>query len=195
MRFERGSYNPGYETLCVLRRENTAGHVAGQVALSVGLAHDLAGHRPSARSPQSSLHPAALAGYPPLMKGITVNIAPLDAVGIAHRYIALWNETDAARRHRLLAADWTADARYVDPLTSAIGAEQIDALVNAVQQRYPGFRFHLKGHADAHGEHLRFSWTLGPSGAEDLIEGTDFAEVENGKLRSVTGFLDKVPSA
>ncbi|WP_210392573.1 hypothetical protein [Variovorax sp. PAMC 28711] len=37
VRFERGSYKPGYETLRVVRRENTAGNVAGQVALSVGL--------------------------------------------------------------------------------------------------------------------------------------------------------------
>jgi hypothetical protein len=124
-----------------------------------------------------------------------MNTAALDAVGIAHRYIALWNEPDAARRRQRLADDWTADARYVDPMAGATGAEQIDALISAVQQRYPGFRFRLKGQADAHGEHLRFSWTLGPRGAEDLIEGTDFAEVESGKLRSVTGFLDKVPSA
>jgi hypothetical protein len=124
-----------------------------------------------------------------------MNTAALDAVGIAHRYIALWNEPVAARRRQRLADDWTADARYVDPMAGATGAEQIDALISAVQQRYPGFRFRLKGQADAHGEHLRFSWTLGPRGAEDLIEGTDFAEVESGKLRSVTGFLDKVPSA
>ena len=122
-----------------------------------------------------------------------MNTAALDAVGIAHRYIAVWNETDPARRRERLEADWTADARYVDPLMQAAGLAQIDALVGAVHQRYPGFRFRLKGTADAHGEHLRFSWTLGPSGAEDLIEGTDFAQVDSGKLRSVTGFLDKVP--
>jgi hypothetical protein len=34
---------------------------------------------------------------------------------------------------------------------------------------------------------------LGPSGAEDLIEGTDFAQLDAGRLQSVTGFLDKVP--
>ena len=33
----------------------------------------------------------------------------------------------------------------------------------------------------------------GPSGAEDLVEGTDFVQLESGKLRAVTGFLDKVP--
>ena len=116
-----------------------------------------------------------------------------DATTIAQRYIAVWNEPDAARRLLLLEEGWTADARYVDPLMQASGHEQIGMLVGAVHQRYPGFRFALLGRPDGHGEHLRFCWTLGPAGAEDLIQGTDFARLEAGKLQSVTGFLDKVP--
>lgn len=122
-----------------------------------------------------------------------MNTAAHDAATIAQRYIAVWNETDDARRTALIEAGWTADARYVDPIAQASGREQISALVGAVQQRYPGFRFHLFGKAEAHGDNLRFSWTLGPSGAEDLIQGTDFAQLDAGKLSSVTGFLDKVP--
>ena len=122
-----------------------------------------------------------------------MNTAALDATAIASRYIAVWNETDAARRLQLLEAGWTTDARYADPLMQASGHEAISALVGAVHQRYPGFRFALAGSPDAHGDHLRFSWTLGPSSAADLIQGTDFAQLEAGKLQSVTGFLDKVP--
>jgi hypothetical protein len=119
--------------------------------------------------------------------------ATFDATGIAHRYIALWNETDAERRRQMLESGWSADARYVDPVMQARGHAEIDTLVDAVHQRFPGFRFALAGAADAHGDNLRFSWTLGPSDAADLIEGTDFAQVDGGKLQSVTGFLDKVP--
>ncbi|VTU34124.1 nuclear transport factor 2 family protein [Variovorax sp. PBL-E5] len=122
-----------------------------------------------------------------------MNTAAPDATRVADQYIALWNETDAGRRLQLLEAHWTDDARYVDPMAEASGRVQISTLVGGVQQRFPGFRFRLKGQPDAHGEHLRFSWTLGPSGAEDLIEGTDFAELDAGRLRSVTGFLDRVP--
>jgi hypothetical protein len=50
--------------------------------------------------------------------------------------------------------------------------------------------FRLAGHADK----LRFSWALGPASESDMIQGTDFAVVENGLLRSVIGFLDKVPA-
>ncbi|MDP9893174.1 hypothetical protein J2W32_001521 [Variovorax boronicumulans] len=122
-----------------------------------------------------------------------MNTAAHDATTIAQRYIAVWNEADAGRRAALIEAGWTADAHYVDPIAQASGREQISALVGAVHQRYPGFRFNLLGKAEAHGDNLRFSWTLGPSGAEDLIQGTDFAQLDAGKLRSVTGFLDKVP--
>ncbi|PIF77622.1 SnoaL-like protein [Variovorax sp. 54] len=122
-----------------------------------------------------------------------MNTAAHDPHAIATGYIAVWNETDAARRAALIEAGWTADARYVDPMAQASGREQISALVGAVHQRYPGFRFHLLGKAEAHGDNLRFSWTLGPSGADDLIQGTDFAQIDAGKLRAVTGFLDKVP--
>lgn len=123
-----------------------------------------------------------------------MNTATPDAVGIAQRYIALWNETDAARRQQLLDTGWAPDARYADPLMQASGHDAISALVGAVHQRYPGFRFALAGNADAHGDNVRFSWTLGPSGAADLIQGTDFVQLAAGRLQSVTGFLDKVPA-
>ncbi len=123
-----------------------------------------------------------------------MNTASIDAAGIAQRYIAVWNEADAGQRRQLLESGWTTDAHYVDPMMQARGLDDIGALVGAVHQRFPGFRFRLKGAADAHGEHVRFSWMLGPEGAEDMIEGTDFAQVDGGKLRAVTGFLDKVPA-
>ncbi len=123
-----------------------------------------------------------------------MNTFTIDAASVAHNYIALWNETDADRRLALLDKAWTEDARYVDPMMQASGRTEISALVAGVHQRFPGFRFRLKGQADAHGDHLRFSWTLGPSEAQDLIEGTDFVRLESGRLHSVTGFLDKVPA-
>jgi hypothetical protein len=43
---------------------------------------------------------------------------------------------------------------------------------------------------------VRFSWSLGPGDCVDApIEGTDFAVIENGLIKAITGFLDKVPTA
>ena len=117
-----------------------------------------------------------------------------DATRIANRYIAVWNESDPARRRAMLAEEWNADATYVDPLASSAGVDEIAALIGAVQARFPGFRFALDGRSDGYGDRIRFSWTLGPTAEPDMIRGTDFIVVENGRLQSVTGFLDKVPA-
>ena len=118
-----------------------------------------------------------------------------NAQHIADRYIAVWNERDPARRRSLLTDGWTEDARYVDPLMQGQGREQIGALIAAVHERFADFRFALIGQADGHGDQLRFSWGLGPEGAESPIKGTDFVVVDGGRVASVTGFLDQVPAA
>lgn len=112
---------------------------------------------------------------------------------IAETYIAAWNETDAAARKAMIADTWTGDATYVDPMAAVEGHAGVDALIAGVQERFPGFRFALIGEPDGHGEHVRFSWGLGPGGADAPIKGTDYVRVEDGRLKSVTGFLDQVP--
>jgi len=117
-----------------------------------------------------------------------------DAATLAARYIALWNETDPNRRRALLADGWDVDASYADPLMSGRGHEQIAALIGAVHKRFPGFRFELDGRIDSLDDKVRFSWALGPAGQPDVIKGTDFAVIEGGRIKAVTGFLDKVPA-
>jgi hypothetical protein len=112
---------------------------------------------------------------------------------IASRYIDLWNERSPDRRRAMLSQHWTRDAKYTDPLMSGDGHDGVDALISGVQARFPDFRFQLIGQPNGFGEHLRFSWGLGPDGADSPIKGTDFAVVQDGKIRSITGFLDQVP--
>lgn len=114
---------------------------------------------------------------------------------VAGAYIAVWNETDPERRQALLAAGWAEGATYADPMMAAAGRDQIAALIEGVQTRFPGFRFALQGAVDGFGDNLRFSWSLGPAEEPEMIQGTDFAVIEGGRLKSVTGFLDKVPAA
>lgn len=116
-----------------------------------------------------------------------------DLIRIASRYIDLWNERTASRRREILSQEWTVDARYADPLMRGNGHEEVDALIAGVQQRFPDFRFKLIGEPNGFGDHLRFSWGLGPDGVDSPIKGTDFAELKEGRIRSITGFLDQVP--
>jgi hypothetical protein len=51
------------------------------------------------------------------------------------------------------------------------------------------------GPVDAHHQQARFSWTLGPAGAEAPVAGFDVVVTdEDGRIKTVLGFLDRVPS-
>ncbi|EYS89247.1 polyketide cyclase [Cupriavidus sp. SK-4] len=118
-----------------------------------------------------------------------------DPATLADRYLAAWNETDAARRRELIALAWTESASYVDPLMRGDGHGGIDAMIAAVQAKFPGFRFTRVSPVDAHGEHLRFTWELGPAGEPALVVGTDFATISaDGRLARMTGFIDRAPA-
>eukprot|EP01035_Chromulina_nebulosa_P037697 gene37697-50891_t len=118
----------------------------------------------------------------------------IDAREVAERYIATWNTPDAECRRRLIDSHWAADPRYTDPLMSAAGGAELSTMIDAVQNRFQGFRFTLLGRPDGHGTWVRFSWGLGPDGGEPVIEGSDIVQLEGHLIKQVVGFLDKVPA-
>jgi len=114
---------------------------------------------------------------------------------IANIYIDTWNASTPEQRDELLRAAWAADATYTDPLAAADGTTEIGATIGAVRERFPGFVFHLIGEPDGHHAHTRFQWGLGPADEEPIIIGFDVVTAhEDGRIRSVVGFLDRVPS-
>lgn len=114
---------------------------------------------------------------------------------IVDRYLAVWNETDAARRRELIAQTWADGASYHDPLMQGDGRAGIDALVQGVHQQFPGYRFRQAGAVDGHHGYVRFAWELGPEDAPAPIAGSDIGILApDGKLQSVIGFLDRVPT-
>jgi hypothetical protein len=113
---------------------------------------------------------------------------------VIERYIACWNQTDPSLRRKLIEEVWAADASYTDPLGEAAGRDAIDATIAAVQEQFPGLSFALLGPVDSHHRQARFTWGLGPEGAEPLVVGFDVAVAGgDGRLTTVLGFLDKVP--
>lgn len=117
--------------------------------------------------------------------------SPTTAASIAERYLAIWNERDAAARRTRIAQLFTADASYADPLMKGSGIDGIDRMVQAAQQQFPGHRFSLHGTPDGHNDVVRFSWTLALDAAAPVANGTDVAWIDtDGRLRQVTGFLN-----
>lgn len=118
-----------------------------------------------------------------------------DLQQLAERCIAIWNETDQPARRKLIDEVWAEDGSYTDPLVDVRGREALDATIGAVQAQFPGFVFTL-GPVDAHHHIARFTWLLGPAGEEAPVVGFDVLTTDGeGRIASVLGFLDRVPSA
>ena len=117
-----------------------------------------------------------------------------DVNAVVDGYIAMFNETDAARRRALAAQVWTEDATYLDPVMSGEGQDGIDAMVAGAQQQFPGHRFELAGGPDTHHDRVRFAWRLvADDGGAQVAAGVDFGTLApDGRLSAITGFLEQV---
>jgi SnoaL-like domain len=118
-----------------------------------------------------------------------------DAKQVVEGYIATFNESHADRRRELIDAVYTADGTYTDPNVDLRGAAEIDGFVAATQQRFPGYRFTLGGPVDAHHNQARFQWFGGPAEEPDRYVGFDVIVTDDGRIRSVYGFMDAPPPA
>ena len=114
---------------------------------------------------------------------------------IVNAYLDTWNARTDAEKQELLERHWSADATYVDPLAEVNGHEGIGGVIEAVHEQFPGFVFSLVAEPDSHHAQTRFQWGLGPADEEPIIIGFDVITVdEDGRIRTVVGFLDRVPA-
>ncbi|MDT0309599.1 nuclear transport factor 2 family protein [Streptomyces sp. DSM 44917] len=112
------------------------------------------------------------------------------------RYFAAWNaggeDVGAA-----VAAAFTEDGTYTDPLADVAGHEGIAAVISGAHAQFPGFEFRLAGAVDGHHDLVRFSWELvSVADGSAPAAGSDVARLAaDGRISSVSGFLDRVPGA
>ncbi|GHF30059.1 isomerase [Streptomyces mashuensis] len=120
-----------------------------------------------------------------------------DLTATVNRYLAIWNEADADKRAQEIAELFTADAPYIDPLAEVAGHEGVAAVIAGARDQFKGLSFELLGTVDAHHRQARFQWGLvTEAGAEPIAIGFDVIVTgEDGRIKGVYGFLDKVPAA
>jgi hypothetical protein len=114
---------------------------------------------------------------------------------LVDRYLAVWNEPDAAARSKAVAALWTESATFTDPLAVVTGHDSIGTVIAGARDMFPGHVFRALPNVDGHHNIVRFGWELvPPSGGESIAAGSDIAVIaEDGRLSATYGFLDKVP--
>ncbi|MER5216424.1 nuclear transport factor 2 family protein [Streptomyces sp. NPDC002838] len=112
------------------------------------------------------------------------------------RYFEAWNAREPEVRAKAVAAAWTADGGYTDPLADVSGHERIAAVIAAAHEQFPGFAFRLTGAVDGHHDTARFSWELvSEADGSAPVAGSDVITLDaDGRISTVLGFLDRVPA-
>ncbi|WNM32291.1 nuclear transport factor 2 family protein [Streptomyces sp. Li-HN-5-11] len=112
------------------------------------------------------------------------------------RYFEAWNAGEPEARAKAVAAAWTPEGSYTDPLADVSGHEQIAAVITAAREQFPGFAFRLSGAVDGHHDTARFSWELvSEADGAAPVAGSDVITLDGeGRIRTVLGFLDRVPA-
>ncbi|GAC1535120.1 MAG: nuclear transport factor 2 family protein [Myxococcales bacterium] len=121
---------------------------------------------------------------------------PANPNEVVVRYLLAWNEHDAQKRRDLVARAWTDDGSYADAHRHGRGHDQIDAMIAKAQEQFPGYTLRLVSGIEAHNGTLRFSWAAGGQESAPLyLAGTDFVVLgPDGRIKSVTGFVDAAPA-
>ncbi|WP_372350506.1 nuclear transport factor 2 family protein [Streptomyces sp. KL116D] len=112
------------------------------------------------------------------------------------RYFEAWNARTPEERAKAVAAAWTEEGTYTDPLAEVAGHEGIAAVIGAAHEQFPGFAFRQLGAVDGHHRLARFGWELvSEADGSAPVAGFDVVELdEDGRISAVHGFLDRVPA-
>jgi hypothetical protein len=123
-----------------------------------------------------------------------MDVTTTDVTTTVDTYLAMWNEPDRATRLALIERAWTTEGRYVDPLQEAQGHDALSAMVDAIQEQFPGQRFRRQSGVDSHHDQVRFAWDLAAPDGAVTVAGVDVGVVaEDGRLVSITGFFGDPP--
>jgi hypothetical protein len=107
-------------------------------------------------------------------------------------YLAMWRESDPARRMRLIETAWDADGRYVDPLFDARGHAALSEMVSEAQRRFPAHDLRRVGDLDTHHDQVRFAWEVRTPDGALALAGVDVGALgSDGRLLQLAGFFDQ----
>lgn len=111
-------------------------------------------------------------------------------------YLQLWRQADPDARAEGLAAVFTPDGRHVDPVADAHGYDQLNAMIGAVHDNYPGFTMERTSGIDRYGDQVRFAWKVDLADGTNLVNGVDVGELSaDGRFLRIAGFWGDLPPA
>jgi SnoaL-like domain len=105
----------------------------------------------------------------------------------------VFGERDAKKRRQAIAQLWTEDCVFIDHDGKARGHDELDRVVAALHERFPGFVFNELRPVDLLHESGRLAWSYGRPG-QAPIKGVDVVLVRDGRISLMLTFLDEVPA-
>lgn len=110
-----------------------------------------------------------------------------DPQTLADRYVAVWNETDAARRRAAIAALWVPDGQHFVAEREVRGYEELETRIRGSHEknvRDDGNRFRAMPGARRLRNVVTFHWEMLPANADKvLVRGLQFLIVdEQGRI-------------
>jgi hypothetical protein len=114
---------------------------------------------------------------------------------LAARYVAVWNEPDAAARDAAVAGLWSPDARACTSANEYVGLDAITRRVAASYEKFvmgQGFIFRQLGSAEARCDGVRIRWEMAPAAGGDAVAGgVQFLLLDaDGRIRFDYQFID-----
>jgi hypothetical protein len=112
---------------------------------------------------------------------------------LADRYVAVWNETDAAARRQAVANLWTPDGRHYVKSREARGYEELETrIVGSYEKnvRDGGNRFRAAKNAQALAGVVTFNWEMVTTRDEVAAVGLEFLVLDDrGRIRTDYQFI------
>jgi catechol 2,3-dioxygenase-like lactoylglutathione lyase family enzyme len=106
--------------------------------------------------------------------------------------IRIWDNTDAKARFSQLSELYADNILFFDHEAVVNGLTDLNSRISQLQEQNKGFKFSFIK-IDNSNNVVRYYWNYGPKSNPKLISGMDLMIVENGKVRSLHVFLDKLP--
>lgn len=122
-----------------------------------------------------------------------MSATPIDYDGLMQANLArVFGERDASRRLKAISELYAGDATlYEPPDAAATGHAAINQAVDELLANLPAnFVFAAIGPAVGHHGMGRLRWKSGPLNGPVAVTGTDVAQIESGRIKTLHVFLD-----
>jgi hypothetical protein len=124
----------------------------------------------------------------------------MDAQHLADSYVAVWNETDPARRREAIAALWTPEGEHFVGDRHAQGYSALEKRIAGSHQKNVqdgGHRFRATKDARALRDVVTFHWEMLPAESDTVVaRGLEFLIVDDwGRIRVDYQFVVDPPPA